>query len=53
VTALYDGSTEAAIDTEVTFEDVRRGTLAARVRILDIPEEGTAAAKTPMQEKAA
>jgi long-chain acyl-CoA synthetase len=59
VTALYDGSTEAAIDTEVTFEDGRRGTLAARVRILDMPQldmpedEGTAAVKTSKREKAA
>jgi long-chain acyl-CoA synthetase len=36
VTALYDGSTEADIATEVTFEDGRRGTIAARVTIRDI-----------------
>jgi len=53
VTALYDGSSEAAIDTEVTFEDGRRGTLAARVRIRDMPEEGTAALKPSKREKAA
>jgi long-chain acyl-CoA synthetase len=54
VTALYDGSTEADINTEVTFEDGRRGTLSARVRIRDMPGEETAAAKTTSKrEKAA
>jgi long-chain acyl-CoA synthetase len=36
VGALYDGSRDAEIATEVTFEDGRRGTLAARVKIGDI-----------------
>jgi long-chain acyl-CoA synthetase len=36
VTALYDGSTEADIATEVTFEDGRRGAIAARVKIRDM-----------------
>jgi long-chain acyl-CoA synthetase len=36
VTALYDGSAAAGIATEVTFEDGRRGTLAARVKIRDM-----------------
>ena len=36
VTALYDGSAEATIATEVTFEDGRRGTIAARVKIMDM-----------------
>jgi long-chain acyl-CoA synthetase len=53
VTALYDGSTDAAINTEVTFEDGRRGVLAAQVRIRDMMAEGTAGAKTSKQEKAA
>ena len=35
ITALYDGSAEANIATEVTFEDGRKGTLAARVKIVD------------------
>jgi long-chain acyl-CoA synthetase len=49
VTALYDGSSEAAIATEVTFEDGRRGTVSARVKIQDVlvPPE------TPAHEKAA
>jgi len=36
VTALYDGSCEAAIAAEVTFEDGRRGAIAARVKIRDM-----------------
>jgi long-chain acyl-CoA synthetase len=36
VHALYDGSTEAEIATEVTFEDGRKGTLSARVKIRDM-----------------
>jgi long-chain acyl-CoA synthetase len=36
VEALYEGASEADIATEVTFEDGRRGTIAARVRIRDI-----------------
>ena len=33
VKALYDGSKEADISTEVTFEDGRKGMLSARVKI--------------------
>jgi long-chain acyl-CoA synthetase len=36
VTALYDGSKLADISTEVTFEDGRKGVLAARVAIRDM-----------------
>jgi long-chain acyl-CoA synthetase len=36
IKALYDGSTEADISTEVTFEDGRKGVLAARVKIRDM-----------------
>jgi len=35
VKALYDGSTEADISTEVTFEDGRKGSISARVRVMD------------------
>ena len=35
VKALYNGSTEADISTEVTFEDGRKGVIAARVRVMD------------------
>jgi long-chain acyl-CoA synthetase len=36
IKALYDGSTEADISTEVTFEDGRKGVLSARVKIRDL-----------------
>ena len=36
VQALYDGSAEADITTEVTFEDGRKGAISARVKIRDM-----------------
>jgi long-chain acyl-CoA synthetase len=36
VEALYDGSNEAHIATEVTFEDGRKGVLSARVKVRDV-----------------
>ena len=36
IDALYNGSSEADISTEVTFEDGRKGTLSARVKIHDM-----------------
>jgi long-chain acyl-CoA synthetase len=36
IAALYDGSTEADISTEVTFEDGRKGVIKARVKIRDM-----------------
>ncbi len=39
VKALYDGSKEADISTEVTFEDGRKGTISARVKIRDMKAE--------------
>jgi long-chain acyl-CoA synthetase len=36
VAALYNGSHEADISTEVTFEDGRKGVIAARVKIRDV-----------------
>jgi long-chain acyl-CoA synthetase len=36
IQALYDGSKEADISTEVTFEDGRKGVIAARVKIRDM-----------------
>jgi long-chain acyl-CoA synthetase len=36
IKALYDGSHEADIATEVTFEDGRKGTLKARVTVRDM-----------------
>jgi long-chain acyl-CoA synthetase len=49
ITALYDGSKEADISTEVTFEDGRKGTISARVKIRDMQPLPPAAA----MEKAA
>jgi long-chain acyl-CoA synthetase len=42
VTALYNGSHEADISTEVTFEDGRKGVIAARVKIRDLQTSGSA-----------
>jgi long-chain acyl-CoA synthetase len=36
IDALYNGSNEADISTEVTFEDGRKGVLSARVKIRDM-----------------
>ena len=44
IKALYDGSTEADISTEVTFEDGRKGTISARVKIRDMKTEPVPAA---------
>jgi long-chain acyl-CoA synthetase len=48
IAALYSGAREADISTEVTFEDGRKGTLSARVKIRDV-----ATAPVPAMEKAA
>src|SRR5688500_3523378 len=44
VQALYDGSKEAPIATEVTFEDGRKGTISARVKVRDVAVVPTAPA---------
>jgi long-chain acyl-CoA synthetase len=36
INALYDGSSEADISTQVTFEDGRKGSISARVKIRDV-----------------
>jgi long-chain acyl-CoA synthetase len=43
IAALYDGSREADIATEVTFEDGRKGVLSARVKIRDLAPMASAA----------
>jgi len=48
ITALYNGSREADISTEVTFEDGRKGMLSARVKIRDVRT-----VPVPAMEKAA
>jgi long-chain acyl-CoA synthetase len=40
IAALYDGSKEAAISTEMTFEDGRKGAISARVAVRDMPMTG-------------
>lgn len=47
INALYDGSKEAAISTEVTFEDGRKGVISANVKIRDV------VTTPPAMEKAA
>jgi long-chain acyl-CoA synthetase len=49
IKALYDGSQSADIATEVTFEDGRKGTISARVKIRDVETVPVA----PVLEKAA
>ncbi|MEM8839379.1 MAG: AMP-binding protein [Pseudomonadota bacterium] len=49
IEALYDGSKEKFVETEVTFEDGRSGTISATVRIEDVE---TFALKAPMKEAA-
>jgi long-chain acyl-CoA synthetase len=44
IAALYDGSTEADISTQVTFEDGRKGVISARLAIRDIRPAPTAPA---------
>jgi long-chain acyl-CoA synthetase len=39
IQALYDGSSEVDIATEVTFEDGRKGTIKARIKIADVKTE--------------
>lgn len=50
IEALYDGSTEKYVETEMTFEDGRKGRVSATVRIFDAPVFG--AAETRMKEAA-
>ncbi|MBE0691532.1 MAG: AMP-binding protein [Aquamicrobium sp.] len=40
IEALYDGSTEKYVETEVTFEDGRKGRISATVRIADAAVHG-------------
>src|SRR5581483_10875159 len=49
VDALYDGSHQADISTEVTFEDGRKGVISARVKIRDMT---TLPVKRPMEKAA-
>jgi long-chain acyl-CoA synthetase len=42
IDAVYDGSNEKFVTTEVTYEDGRKGNISATVRILDVPVFGVA-----------
>jgi long-chain acyl-CoA synthetase len=44
IKALYDGSKEADISTQVTFEDGRKGVISARIKIQDMKTEPATAA---------
>ena len=48
IDALYDGSTETFVETEVVFEDGRKGQISATVKIQDM----TPHAPTSMREAA-
>jgi len=52
ITALYDGSTQCHVATEVTFEDGRRGVVEGNLRIVDVPTYPSRAAAEPMREAA-
>ncbi|MEA2857975.1 MAG: long-chain acyl-CoA synthetase [Methylobacteriaceae bacterium] len=52
IAGLYDGSSSADISTEVTYEDGRKGVLAARVRIEEL-EADTALPREMPRERAA
>jgi long-chain acyl-CoA synthetase len=52
IAGLYDGSSSADISTEVTYEDGRKGVLAARVRIEEL-EADTALSREMPRERAA
>ncbi len=55
VNALYDGSTEQDVSTQVTFEDGRTGVISARVKIHDVKsfEPASAPAAAPREARAA
>ncbi|MCB1387224.1 MAG: AMP-binding protein [Nitratireductor sp.] len=52
IDALYDGSKEKYIETEVVFEDGRKGKIRATVEIRDMAEHEPAFAAAPVREAA-
>jgi long-chain acyl-CoA synthetase len=52
IKALYDGSTECHIKTEVTFEDGRKGTVEGNIRIADMNTYPVSGAAQPIKEAA-
>ncbi|MBY0611259.1 MAG: AMP-binding protein [Beijerinckiaceae bacterium] len=53
VKALYNGATEQDITTEMTFEDGRKGSISARVRVLDAETVPVASAPTAVPTRQA
>jgi len=43
VKALYDGSNDASLSIDMTFEDGRKGTISAKVAVRDMPATAPAA----------
>ncbi len=52
IAALYDGSTQCHVVTEMTFEDGRRGVVEGDVRIVDVQTYPARAAVEPVREAA-
>jgi long-chain acyl-CoA synthetase len=52
VAGLYDGSSSADISTEVTYEDGRKGVLAARVRIEELETDAALSRQIPHERAA-
>lgn len=50
IEALYDGSTEKYVETEVTFEDGRKGSISATVEIREMPFHEKAGAQREAAE---
>jgi long-chain acyl-CoA synthetase len=51
LTALYDGSKDASISVEVTFEDGRKGKIEGHMQVIDVPIYPASAA-APVKEAA-
>ena len=52
IAALYDGSTQCHVATEVTFEDGRRGVVEGDLRIVEMPAYPSRAPAGPLREAA-
>jgi long-chain acyl-CoA synthetase len=53
LTALYDGTDEVDVNTEVTFEDGRKGSISARLKIRDTRRHKSHATPTPKDVRVA
>ena len=52
IAALYDGSTELHVHTEMTFEDGRKGVVEGDVRIVDVATYPARGPAEPIKEAA-